>query len=74
MYYNELTRSYCGKEYTYKTELPLKLFQKVLVPVSGGGKKKALVVDIDLPESVVDPAWADKLKEITEIYYEENAE
>ena len=66
LYYNTKISGYAGREYIYKTELPIKLFQKVIAPVPDG-KKKALVVDINLPESSVDSTWANKIQEITEI-------
>lgn len=66
IYYDEKVNAYCGRDYTYKTDLPLKVFQKVIVPVPDG-KKKALVTDINLPDSVVDPAWADRIRTITEL-------
>lgn len=66
IYFDEKMNAYGGREYTYRTELPLALFQKVLAPTIDG-LKKALVVEVDLPESVIDPAWADRVKEIKEI-------
>lgn len=70
IYYDEQAKGYGGKEYTYRTELPLVPYQKVICPTYKGNKK-ALVTQINLPESVVDPAWADKLREIKEIDHEE---
>lgn len=67
LYYNDNLKGYSGRKYTYRTELPLTVFQKVIVPVADGSKKKALVTEINLPESVVKPEWADKLKNITEL-------
>ena len=67
LYYNDSVGGYSGRSYTYRTELPLEVFQRVVVPVADGSKKKALVTEINLPESVVDPSWADKLKSITEL-------
>lgn len=66
IFYDESVQAYCGRDYTYKTELPLKVFQKVICPTYKGDKK-ALVTEVNLPDSVVDPSWADKLKEITQI-------
>ncbi len=66
IYYDELMNAYAGREYTYRTNLRLKLFQKVLAPTPDGNKK-ALVVDIDLPESAINPEWAERVKEIKEI-------
>ena len=64
IYYDELINAYAGREYTYLSDLPLQPFQKVFAPTKDG-RKKALVVDIDLPESAIDPAWATRLKEIS---------
>lgn len=67
IYYSEKNNGYCGRGYTYKTELPLKVGDKVLVPVGNDVEsKRAMVVDVDLPDSAVDPAWADKVKSITQ--------
>lgn len=67
IYYNERSHGYGGRGYTYRTELPLKIGDKVLVPVGREQEgKRALVIDIDLPDSEIDPAWADKVKEIAQ--------
>lgn len=66
IYYDEKLNAYGGREYTYRTELPLIPFQKVLAPTKDG-LKKALVVEVDLPESVIQKEWADRVKEIREV-------
>lgn len=66
IYFDELADGYAGRKYTYRTNLPLRPFQKVLAPTPKGDKR-ALVIDVDMPESVIDPAWADRVKEIKEI-------
>lgn len=66
IYFDELAGGYAGRKYTYRTNLPLRPFQKVLAPTPKGDKR-ALVIDVDMPESVIDPAWADRVKEIKEI-------
>ena len=66
IYYDPTVNGYCGRPYTYKTNLPLKEFQRVIAPTMDGDKK-ALVVETNLPESSVDPSWAWKLKEIKEL-------
>lgn len=66
VYFDETVNGYGGRGYTYKTELPLKPFQKVLAPTYKGDKK-ALVTKVNLPDSAIDPAWAYKVKEIKEI-------
>lgn len=65
IYYDEQAQAYCGRDYTYRTGLPLKVFDKVICPTYKGDKK-ALVTDVDLPETTVKAEWADKLKEIKE--------
>jgi hypothetical protein len=66
IYYDDQSKAYCGRDYTYRTNLPLKVFEKVICPTYKGDKR-ALVTDINLPESSVDPAWADRLREITKL-------
>ena len=66
LYYDEMAHGYGGNEYTYRTELPLQPFQKVLAPTQKGDKK-AIVMNVNLPESVIDPAWADRVKVIKEL-------
>ena len=66
IYFDEKMNGYGGREYTYRTELPLAPFQKVLAPTIDG-LKKALVVEVDMPESVIQKEWADRVKEIREV-------
>ena len=66
IYFDEKANAYCGRGYTYKTNLPLKVFQKVICPTYKGDKK-AIVMEVDLPDTAVDPAWSNKLKEITKL-------
>lgn len=66
-YFKDDIKGYAGREYTFRTELPLQPFQKVLVPSNDVELKKALVVEIDVPESEIDPAWANRIKTITQI-------
>lgn len=63
-YFNERAAAYAGREYTYRSELPLQIYDKVLVPVKDSEDKRAIVTAIDLPESAIDPAWADAVKNI----------
>lgn len=67
LYHKAELSGYGGRAYTFKTNLPLKPMQKVLVPSMDGEKKKALVVEIDVPETEIDPEWAYRLKEIKEM-------
>ena len=66
IYYDELINAYAGREYTYLSDLPLQPFQKVFAPTKDG-RKKALVTQIDLPESAIDPAWSHRVKWIREL-------
>ena len=63
-YYNEEVGGYGGQEYTYKTNLPLVPYTKVIAPTYKGDNK-ALVTQVDLPESTIQSEWADRVKEIT---------
>ena len=65
VYYDPASNSYAGREYTYKTELPLLPYQKVIAPTAKGDKK-ALVTRINIPEKEINPEWADRIKEIKE--------
>ena len=37
----------------------------MLVPGGEGTEKKTIITEVDLPESAIDPAWADRVKHIT---------
>ena len=63
-YFNEEVGGYGGQEYTYKTNLPLVPYTKVIAPTYKGDNK-ALVTQVDLPESTIQSEWADRVKEIT---------
>ena len=65
-YFDEQANAYGGKSYTYKTDLPLVPYQKVIVPTYKGDKK-AIIKEINLPDSCVEEAWKDKLKTISEV-------
>lgn len=66
LYYDEVAKGYNGKEYTYHTNLSLMPFQKVLAPTPKGDKK-AIVMKINLPESAIQPEFANRVKEIKEM-------
>ena len=71
IYYKELAKGYTGREYTYKApdELGLNQGDEVLVPVAAEKElKRAMVTEVNVPETEIDPAWADKLKTITRSY------
>lgn len=65
MYYKPLQKGYSGRAYTFRTNLPLQPGDHVLVPGSEADEKPAMITEINLPESVIDPAWADRVKWIT---------
>ncbi len=65
-YYKPQSNGYAGAAYTFRTNLPfLKVGDKVLAPAGSEEPKRAIVVEVDLPESAIDPAWADRVKHIT---------
>lgn len=66
-YYDASLNAYAGAQYTYKTDLALAEFTKVLAPARGRNgieRKKALVTEINVPEWEVNPEW--ELKSIEE--------
>ena len=65
IYYKPWQKAYGGQAYTFLTDLPLRPGDKVLVPGAEGAEKKAIITEVDLPESAIDPAWADRVKHIT---------
>ena len=72
-YFKEQFNAYAGKEYTFKTDLDLVEFQKVLVPTNKKGEfKKALVRRINVKWEDIDPDYRDNLKTITQIDKGEN--
>ena len=67
IYKNDLVGGFTGRAYTYKTELPLNEGDIVLAPVANEDElKRALVVETDVPETEIDPSWADRVKSITQ--------
>lgn len=64
MYFKDEQGDYGGRPYTYATELPLKVGDKVLAPTVSGDKK-ALVTQAGVPEGEIDIRWADKIKSVT---------
>lgn len=63
-YYKPLHKAYAGNTFTYRTDLPLNVGDKVMAPTKGGDKR-AMVVEINVPESRVDERIMPLLKEIT---------
>ena len=65
-FYRPAANAYGGMEYTYRTNLPLRVNDAVLVPTDKDPAQKAIVTQVGLPESVIDLAWASRVKTITE--------
>lgn len=63
-YYKPLHKAYLGNNFTYRTALPLTVGDKVMAPTQGGDKR-AMVVEVNVPESRVDERIMPLLKEIT---------
>lgn len=63
-YFNDKMNAYIGGSYTYISDLPLSVYDKVKAPTYDG-VKKAIVVEIDLPVDSISPAWADRVQTIT---------
>ena len=64
-YYKPLHKAYAGNAFTYQTAMPLTVGDKVMAPTKGGDKR-AMVVEINVPESRVDERIMPLLKEITD--------
>lgn len=71
-FFRKSAMGYVGREYTYETDLPLHVMDKVVVPAGAGGKNRAIVTAVDVPEIDINPAYF-PLKRITE-YDEEVTE
>lgn len=67
IYYKPWQKAYGGQAYTFRTNLPLQPGDHVLVPGSEADEKPAMITEVNLPESVIDPAWADRVKWITQM-------
>ena len=68
LYHKPEACGYAGQRYTFYTELPLTVGQRVLVPTDKGDLKRALVMAIDVDESkIIDQPWAKNIKKITQL-------
>lgn len=63
-FYRERAQAYAGRTYSYDTDLPLKVGDRVIVPAAGG-KNRAIVTEVDVPEGNINPDYF-PLKKITE--------
>lgn len=66
LFYDPLTNSYSGNRYTYYCKIPVVKYQRVLAPTPKG-LKKALIREINLPESVIEDSWRANMKTITQL-------
>ena len=64
-YFKPNMNAFYGNSFTYRTSLNLQVGDKVMAPTKGGDKR-AMVVEINVPESRVDERIMPLLKEITE--------
>lgn len=64
-YYDQDIDGYVG-EYIYYASIPLVSFQKVIAPTAYGDRK-AIVINTDLPESVIKDEWRNNMKVIKEL-------
>lgn len=52
-FYREKAQAYVGRGYSYATDLPLKVGDRVIVPAAGG-KNRAIVTAINVPPENID--------------------
>ena len=64
-YFKTASNGYAGNAFTYRTSIDLQVGDKVMAPTKGGDKR-AMVVEVNVPESRVDERIMPLLKEITE--------
>lgn len=57
---------YGGPQYLYRTALPLTAGTRVMAPTSGG-ERRALVTETGVSPDEIDPKWAHRIREITEL-------
>lgn len=63
-FYREKAQAYVGRGYSYDTDLPLKIGDRVVVSASGG-KNRAIITEVNVPEENINPDYF-PLKKITE--------
>lgn len=63
-FYREKSQAYVGRGYSYDTEMPLKVGDRVIVPAAGG-KNRAIVTAVNVPAESINPDYF-PLKQITE--------
>lgn len=65
---DEPVNDYCGRTYVYHTDLPLKIGDKVMLPVRNESPKRGMVAQTDMPT----PPF--ECREVTEYYREGEAD
>lgn len=63
-FYKSKANAYGGREYIYIAGMPVRCGDVVMAPTNDG-EQKAIITDINVPHSEVNPAWADNIKTIT---------
>lgn len=63
-FFRKSAMAYVGRGYSYDTEMPLKVGDRVIVP-AGDGKNRAIVMAVNVPEESVNPDYF-PLKKIEE--------
>lgn len=63
-FFREKSQAYVGRGYSYDTEMPLKVGDRVIAPAAGG-KNRAIVTAVDVPAENINPGYF-PLKQIAE--------
>ena len=63
-YRKDELNGYGGREYTFLCDIPVQPYQKVLVDSTSGEWKQAIITEINVPESELDPAWINRIKKV----------
>lgn len=70
IYYSDAAKGYTGRQYTYSSDLDLKAGDKVLCPIGASQEgKRAMITEVNVPESEVSDEWRDRIKSITSYDY-----
>lgn len=69
-YFKPEMMAYGGQSYTYRSSLDLKVGDIVNAPTYKGDQK-AIVTEIFVPESEINPAWADRIRTVERFWPKE---
>lgn len=61
-----------SRDYLYFTRLPLRIYDAVIAPTRSNPMQRAIVTQVNVPDSEISLSYAYNLKEITE-YWREDA-